>query len=111
MGNTALNRRITFGLRDTQHKTRHHLRGLVTFAIGWSLTASSLWLLHTAVAVPATGVEITALTVANLAATLVRFCLFQSWVFGVEAPGLPAISSFEPPAADAVLLDQRRSNR
>jgi putative flippase GtrA len=103
VANTALNRRVTFGVRGTENRTRHQLRGLVAFAIGWSLTASSLWLLHTVSAVPARGVEITVLTVANLAATVVRFSLFQSWVFDDEAPTLP---SFEPPA----LVDNTRSH-
>lgn len=103
VGNTALNRRITFGVRGVENRGRHQLRGLVTFAIGWSLTASSLWLLHTAVAVPAQGVEIAVLTIANLAATVVRFALFQNWVFDDKAPTLP---TFEPPA----VLDTTRSN-
>jgi putative flippase GtrA len=104
VGNTALNRRITFGVRGGENRTRHHLRGLLTFFIGWSLTASSLWLLHTAVAVPAQSVEIIVLTAANLAATVVRFSLFQAWVFDDDAPTLP---TFEPPAA---VLDNSRSN-
>jgi putative flippase GtrA len=103
IGNTALNRRVTFGVRGIENRGRHQLRGLVTFFIGWSLTASSLWLLHTAVAVPATAVEVAVLTIANLAATVVRFSLFQSWVFDDEAPTLP---TFEPPA----VLDHTRSN-
>jgi putative flippase GtrA len=107
IGNTALNRRITFGVRGTENRARHQLRGLVTFGIGWTLTASSLWLLHTAHAVPAKGLEILVLTVANLAATVVRFSLFQSWVFDDEAPTRP---DFEPLAVDTALLDQTRSN-
>jgi putative flippase GtrA len=84
VGNTALNRRYTFGVRGRSGQGRHQMRGLVTFAIGWSLTASSLWLLHAAVAAPARAVEITVLTVANLVATVVRFSLFQTWVFSPE---------------------------
>ena len=103
VGNTTLNRRITFGVRGVEGRWRHQLRGLVTFGIGWSLTAASLWLLHTAVSAPHQAVEITVLTIANLAATLVRFSLFQAWVFDDDAPTLPA---FEPPA----VLDQTRSN-
>lgn len=107
VGNTALNRRITFGVRGLRNRGRHQLRGLVTFGIGWSLTASSLWLLHAVDAAPARAVEITVLTAANLVATVVRFSLFQAWVFDDEAPTLP---TFEPPAVDAALLDQTRSH-
>ena len=103
VGNTTLNRRITFGVRGVEGRWRHQLRGLVAFSIGWSLTAASLWLLHTAIAVSHQAVEITVLTIANLAATVVRFSLFQTWVFDDDAPTLPA---FEPPA----VLDQTRSN-
>ncbi|MFF0339602.1 glycosyltransferase [Kribbella sp. NPDC004875] len=103
VGNTTLNRRITFGVTGVDGRWRHQLRGLVAFGIGWSLTAASLWLLHTAVSAPHQAVEITVLTLANLAATVVRFSLFQTWVFDDDAPTLPA---FEPPA----VLDQTRSN-
>jgi putative flippase GtrA len=103
VGNTTLNRRITFGVRGVEGRWRHQLRGLVTFGIGWSLTAASLWLLHTAVAAPHQAVEITVLTVANLAATVVRFSLFQAWVFDDDAPTIPA---FEPPT----VLENTRSN-
>ncbi|HET6740364.1 MAG TPA: bifunctional glycosyltransferase family 2/GtrA family protein [Kribbella sp.] len=103
IGNTALNRRITFGVTGVQGRWRHQLRGLVTFGIGWSLTAASLWLLHTAVTTPHQAVEVAVLTIANLAATVVRFSLFQTWVFDDDAPTLPA---FEPPA----VLDHTRSN-
>jgi putative flippase GtrA len=106
VGNTALNRRITFGVRGIEGRWRHHLRGLVTFGIGWSLTAASLWLLHAmydGVSAPHQAVEITVLTIANLAATVVRFSLFQAWVFDDDAPTLPA---FESPA----VLENTRSN-
>ncbi|MEV6272764.1 bifunctional glycosyltransferase family 2/GtrA family protein [Kribbella sp. NPDC051936] len=102
VGNTTLNRRITFGVRGVEGRWRHQLRGLVTFGIGWSLTAASLWLLHTAVSAPHQAVEITVLTIANLAATVVRFSLFQTWVFDDDAPTLP---TFEPP-----VLENTRSN-
>jgi putative flippase GtrA len=93
VGNTALNRRYTFGVRGRAGQGRHQMRGLVTFAIGWSLTASSLWLLHAAVASPARAVEITVLTVANLVATVVRFSLFQTWVFSSEAVSVRLLES------------------
>ncbi|GAA0578215.1 bifunctional glycosyltransferase family 2/GtrA family protein [Kribbella sandramycini] len=95
VGNTALNRRITFGVRGVEGRWRHQLRGLVTFGIGWSLTACSLWLLHTAVAVPHQAVEVVVLTLANLAATIVRFTLFQAWVFDDDAPTLPTLEPQE----------------
>ena len=53
--------------------------------------------------VPHQAVEITVLTLANLAATIVRFSLFQTWVFDDDAPTLP---TFEPSA----VLENTRSN-
>jgi putative flippase GtrA len=93
VGNTALNRRYTYGVRGRAGQGRHQMRGLVTFALGWSLTASSLWLLHAAVAAPSRAVEITVLTVANLVATVVRFSLFQTWVFSSDEPSVRALES------------------
>jgi hypothetical protein len=55
------------------------------------------------VTTPHQAVEVAVLTIANLAATVVRFSLFQTWVFDDDAPTLPA---FEPPA----VLDHTRSN-
>ena len=95
IGNTAVNRRYTFGVRGRAGQARHQLRGLMTFAIGWSLTASSLWLLHAAVVEPARAVEITVLTVANLVATVVRFSLFQTWVFSSSGTGFGDVRALE----------------
>ncbi|MFY0409037.1 glycosyltransferase [Solicola sp. PLA-1-18] len=81
VGNTALNRRFTFGVSGRVGRTTHHLKGLVTFAVGWGLTAGTLALVHAGATVPSTTVEIVALTVANLAATVVKFGLFHAWVF------------------------------
>lgn len=86
LGNTALNRRLTFGVRGRDGHGRHQVRGLVTFAICWSLTSASLWLLHAAASPPPV-VEVVVLTMANLVATVVRFLLFQSWVFADVEPG------------------------
>jgi glycosyltransferase involved in cell wall biosynthesis len=118
IGNTALNRRLTFGVRGKANRGRHQLRGLVAFGIGWSLTASSLWLLHAVTATPVRGVEIAVLTVANLAATVVRFSLFQTWVFAspAEAPAAdraaatPAARQSLPPVPADLVLDRPRSH-
>lgn len=86
IGNTALNRRLTFGVRGSAGHGRHQLRGLVTFGICWSLTSASLWLLHAATT-PPPGLEIVVLTTANVVATIVRFLLFQGWVFADAGEG------------------------
>ena len=80
LGNTALNRRHTFGVRGAEGAARHHAQGLLVFLLGWALTSGSLALLHASDA-GGRGVELAVLTGANLLATLLRFLLLRSWVF------------------------------
>nr|WP_234971501.1 glycosyltransferase [Jatrophihabitans endophyticus] len=81
VGNTAANRRYTFGVRGGG-AGRHQAQGLVVFAIGLGLTSGALWTLSHLVAHPGRAVEVTVLVLANLLATAVRFVLFRQWVFG-----------------------------
>ncbi|MDG4764948.1 bifunctional glycosyltransferase family 2/GtrA family protein [Solwaraspora sp. WMMD406] len=82
IGNTAANRRYTFGIAGRGRLIRHHLQGLAVFALGLALTSGSLALLG--VVTPDAGriVELTVLVAANLTATLLRFLLLRGWVFG-----------------------------
>jgi putative flippase GtrA len=80
IANTAANRRFTFGVRGPQDAVRHQLQGLVLFVAGLVATTGSLAVLH------ATGstnraLEVTVLTVANLAVTVLRFVAMKLWVF------------------------------
>jgi putative flippase GtrA len=81
IGNTAANRRLTFGVRGPTRAARHQVQGLAVFATGLLLTSSALALLHAASARPARAVEVVVLVTANLAATVLRFLLFRAWVF------------------------------
>ncbi|MEU8088897.1 dolichyl-phosphate beta-glucosyltransferase [Micromonospora sp. NPDC049101] len=77
VANTAANRRLTFGISGRRHAGRHHLQGLLAFALGLALTSGSLAVLHAADAVPARPVELAVLVAANLAATVLRFVLLR----------------------------------
>ncbi|MDG4838988.1 bifunctional glycosyltransferase family 2/GtrA family protein [Micromonospora sp. WMMD967] len=77
VGNTAANRRLTFGITGRRHVGRHHVQGLLAFALGLALTSGSLAVLHAVHAVPARPVELAVLVVANLAATVLRFVLLR----------------------------------
>jgi putative flippase GtrA len=77
VANTAANRRLTFGVRGPRGLGRHHLHGLLIFAIGLGLTSGSLGFLAWVSASPPRSVEVVTLTVANLVATLVRFLLLR----------------------------------
>ncbi|EMD26133.1 Glycosyl transferase [Amycolatopsis azurea DSM 43854] len=80
IGNTALNRRLTFGIRGRESAGLHQFQGLVVFGLGLALTSGALALLHLMTA-PGLPLEITALVLANLAATVLRFLLLRGWVF------------------------------
>jgi len=81
VGNTAANRRVTFGIRGRAQAGRHQVRGLIAFGIGLALTSGALAVLHHTDARPARFTEISVLVAANLLATIVRFGLYRSWVF------------------------------
>ncbi|MFG3656636.1 glycosyltransferase [Streptomyces sp. NPDC047706] len=94
IGNTAANRRLTFGIRGPGGVMRHQARGLVVFLLGLTLTSGSLALLHQAAPSAGPRVELAVLIAANLTATLLRFLLFRAWVFGTRPrrrtePGAP----------------------
>ncbi|HWB37511.1 MAG TPA: dolichyl-phosphate beta-glucosyltransferase, partial [Rugosimonospora sp.] len=80
LGNTALNRRYTFGVLGGG-AVRHQAQGLLLFALGLGLTSGALAALHALVTDPPRGLELGVLVAANLTATLLRFLLFRGWVF------------------------------
>jgi putative flippase GtrA len=81
VANTAVNRRITFGISGRRHVVRHQLRGLMAFAAGLLLTSGALAVLHWTVAQPTRTAELAVLLAASIVATLARFVLYRSWVF------------------------------
>jgi len=80
IGNTAANRRWTFGVRGAG-AARHHGQGLAIFALGLGLTSGALALLAAVTTSPPRLVELAVLVLANLLATALRFVLFREWVF------------------------------
>jgi putative flippase GtrA len=81
VANTAANRRLTFGVRGAARAGRHHLEGLVVFAVALAVTSGALEALHALVNQPQRSVELAVLVGANLAATAIRFVLLRGWVF------------------------------
>ncbi|MEU9827398.1 bifunctional glycosyltransferase family 2/GtrA family protein [Micromonospora chersina] len=77
VANTAANRRLTFGVTGRRHAGRHHLQGLLAFALGLALTSGSLAVLHATAGTPPRALELTVLIAANLAATALRFTLLR----------------------------------
>jgi putative flippase GtrA len=81
VGNTAANRRLTFGVRGRGGAVKHQFQGFGVFLLGLAITSGSLAMLNLADPSPSTLVEITVLVIANLLATVVRFVLLRGWVF------------------------------
>jgi len=81
IGNTAANRRLTFGVRGTAGAATHQLQGLLVFALGLGLTTGALAALHTWLPDAGRGVELLVLIVANAVATVLRFVAYRSWIF------------------------------
>jgi putative flippase GtrA len=82
VANTAANRRLTFGISGRLNAARHQAKGLITFGIGLALTSGALAALHSATPQPGRGLEVSVLVAANLVATVIRFVLYRTWVFG-----------------------------
>ncbi|WP_460355788.1 bifunctional glycosyltransferase family 2/GtrA family protein [Mycobacterium sp. ZZG] len=81
IGNTAANRRFTFGVGGRAHLARNHVEGLIVFGIALTITSGALGLLHTTTETAHHTVELAVLVAANLLATVVRFVLLRGWVF------------------------------
>jgi putative flippase GtrA len=92
-GNTAANRRLTFGVRGRAGAGRAQVRGLLVFAVGLALTSGALLLLHLVAPRAPRLVEVAVLVGATGLAAVTRFVLFQGWVFrdtGPDRGGPPA---------------------
>jgi putative flippase GtrA len=81
VASTAANRRFTFGVRGRTRRGTHQLQGLGVFVLGLAITSSSLVVLH-ATGTSGRRTEAVVLVCANLAATVLRFLLLRTWVFG-----------------------------
>jgi putative flippase GtrA len=81
VANTAANRRITFGVTRRAGMLRHHMQGLGVFALALALSSGALALLRAIEPHAPRWTEVTALLIANAAASALRFVLLKRWVF------------------------------
>jgi putative flippase GtrA len=81
VGNTAANRRLTFGVRGRAGLVRQHVAGFVVFVLTLGLTSGALGVLHGLDATPPRPLELAVLIVASAAATVTRYVALRSWVF------------------------------
>ncbi|KRE76478.1 MULTISPECIES: bifunctional glycosyltransferase family 2/GtrA family protein [Micrococcaceae] len=81
VGNTAANRRYTFGISGPEKLFTQQFQGFLVFLLAWAITSSCLLVLHSVHPDAAPRVELLVLTAANVVATLLRFVLLRLWVF------------------------------
>ncbi len=86
IGNTAANRRFTFGVSGYDGALHHQVKGGFAFLVGLGLSTGALALLHLAADEPSRILELCVVVAANALATLVRFLLMRSWVFRPRSP-------------------------
>jgi putative flippase GtrA len=91
IGNTAANRRLTFGVRGRASMIRDQVAGLAAFAIALLLTSASIAILDRVAPDAGRGFELVVLVAANAAATVTRFVLLRSWIS--RAPRTAAAAS------------------
>jgi putative flippase GtrA len=93
IGNTAANRRLTFGARGRGTMIRDHAAGLVAFGLAIAITTSAVGLLDRLDPNAGRLPEVVVLVAANGLATVVRFLLLRSWIR--VAPATPPAPSQE----------------
>ena len=81
VGNTAANRRLTFGVRGRKDLVRQHAAGFLVFLLTVGLTTGALAVLHGLVATPSRVLELAVLVTASTVATVTRYVALRSWVF------------------------------
>jgi putative flippase GtrA len=98
VGNTAGNRRFTFGVRGREGLVRHHVRGGLVFVLTLALTTGALAVLHGLVAHPVQALELGVLVLATATATMTRYVALRTWVFARRRSPAPAAPPVEQPA-------------
>lgn len=97
IGNTAANRRLTFGVRDGRSMLRDQVGGLVALAVALAITTASVSLLGALAPSAGRLVELTVLVLANALATVARFVLLRRWIAADrERAAAPASTSCNP---------------
>ena len=101
VGNTAANRRLTFGVRGRAGLLRQHALGAVVFALTLGLTSGALAVLHGLDAAAARPVELGVLIAASTAATVTRYVALRTWVFAGAARWVSKKRRIRPHASSA----------
>jgi putative flippase GtrA len=81
VGNTAANRRLTFGVRGRAGLVRQHALGALVYLITLGLTTGALALVQALTAHPSRALEAAVLVTASACATVARYVGLRWWVF------------------------------
>jgi putative flippase GtrA len=81
VGNTAANRRVTFGIRGRDGLARQYAAGMVVFVLALGLTNGALSVLHDLDHHTPRLLEAAVLVLVTLAATVTRYVALSTWVF------------------------------
>ncbi|MFL5911414.1 MAG: GtrA family protein [Gaiellaceae bacterium] len=92
VGNTAANRRLTFGVRGRSGLVRHHLLGGIVFLLALALTSGALATLQALEPRPSHLLEAVVLVVASAAATMSRYVALRWWVFAMPDSAASPVS-------------------
>jgi putative flippase GtrA len=98
VGNTAANRRLTFGVRGRADLVRDHLAGLAGLAVALVITTTAIALLDAAVARPGRVVVLAVLVAANAFATICRFGLLRALIVRGSRPAPTSINLERTPS-------------
>ena len=92
VGNTLINRRFTFGVRERRGIAGDLIAGFVALGLALLITSAAVAIL--AVVAPSAGrvVEIAVLTAANVLATLMRFLVLRTWIGSRATSAAPVTS-------------------
>ena len=96
VGNTAANRRLTFGIRGRDGLARQQVAGFLVFVLGLALTNGALGVLHGVDHHAPRLLEAAVLVLATLAATITRYVALSSWVFRRRSAGAPRDTVLSP---------------
>jgi glycosyltransferase involved in cell wall biosynthesis len=85
IGNTAANRRVSFGVRGRERLLAQHAAGVLVFAIALGVTSGALAVLHGLEPRAPQGLKLAVLSAVSLGATAIRYVALRSWVFSRTA--------------------------
>ncbi|MGB0120613.1 MAG: bifunctional glycosyltransferase family 2/GtrA family protein [Solirubrobacterales bacterium] len=86
VGNTAANRRWTFGLRGPERLFRQYAMGGLVYLLTLGVTSAAMAVLYGLDPAPGRALEVSVLVLASITATITRYVALKSWVFAIRFP-------------------------